>query len=84
MVFRLPTGPCPGQESNLQPPGFKPGRSSGWRTWASQWSRMELNHRFLGVGQVSWPLDHGTVTSGVTGNCTRISELRTRRRPVGP
>ena len=26
-----------------------------------QWSRMELNHRFLGVDQVSWPLDHGTV-----------------------
>ena len=22
---------------------------------------MELNHRFLGVDQVSWPLDHGTV-----------------------
>jgi hypothetical protein len=38
----------------------------------------------LGVGQVSWPLDHGTVTSGVIGNCTRISELRPRRRPVGP
>ena len=72
----LPTGPCPGQESNLQPPGFKPSRSSDWRTWASQWSRMESNHRFLGVGQVSWPLDYGTVhSSRVTGNRTRISEL---------
>ena len=28
-----------------------------------KWSRMESNHRFLGVGQVSWPLDHGTVVS---------------------
>ena len=61
MVVRLPTEPCPGRESNPQPPGFKPGRSSDWRTWACQWSRMELNHRFLGVGQVSWPLDHGAV-----------------------
>ena len=26
-----------------------------------QWSRMESNHRFLGVDQVSLPLDHGTV-----------------------
>ncbi len=26
---------------------------------------MELNHRFLGVGQVSWPLDHGTVIMSV-------------------
>ena len=25
------------------------------------WSRTELNHRFLGVDQASWPLDHGTV-----------------------
>src|SRR5271157_3671759 len=23
---------------------------------------MELNHRFLGVDQVSWPLDHGTMS----------------------
>ena len=80
----LPTRPCPGLESNRQPPGFKPSRSSDWRTWASQWSRMELNHRLLGVGQVSWPLDHGTVTSGVAGSHTRISTLRRWRRPVGP
>ena len=26
-----------------------------------KWSRMESNHRFLGVDQVSLPLDHGTV-----------------------
>jgi hypothetical protein len=26
-----------------------------------QWSRMELNHRFLGVDQVPLPLDHGTI-----------------------
>ena len=31
---------------------------------------MELNHRFLFVGQESLPLDHGTV-SGLTGNRTR-------------
>ena len=29
---------------------------------APQWSRMESNHRFLGVDQVSLPLDHGTVS----------------------
>ena len=52
---------CPEQESNPQPPGFKPSRSADWRTWAIKWSRMESNHRFLGVGQVSLPLDHGTV-----------------------
>jgi hypothetical protein len=26
----------PGWESNPQAPGFKPGRSAGWRTWASR------------------------------------------------
>ena len=26
----------------------------------AQWSRMESNHRFLGVDQASLPLDHGT------------------------
>ncbi len=29
--------------------------------YRAEWSRTELNHRFLGVGQASWPLDHGTV-----------------------
>ena len=61
----------PEQESNLQTladqrcasvPG--PSRSAGWRIWACrQWSRMESNHRFLDVTQVSLPLDHGTALS---------------------
>ena len=40
VVCQLPTEPCqlvtqcPEQESNLQTPGFKPSRSSSWRTWA--------------------------------------------------
>ena len=29
--------------------------------YRAKWSRMESNHRFLGVDQVSLPLDHGTV-----------------------
>ena len=44
---------------------------------------MELNHRFLGVGQVSWPLDHGTVTGGVTGSRTRISSRVDGQVPEG-
>ncbi len=28
--------------------------------YSLQWSRMELNHRFLDVSQASLPLDHGT------------------------
>lgn len=79
--------------------GCLPSRAQGWsrtdnRLGLSQaalpigvpgrkWSRMELNHRFLGVGQASWPLDHGTVASGVTGSRTRISSVRSWRRPVG-
>ena len=51
----------PRRESNPQTFGFQPSRSADvWRTWA-KWSRTELNHRFLGVDQVSLPLDHGTV-----------------------
>ena len=74
----------PEQESNLQTLGFKPSRSAGWRIWACrQWSRMESNHRFLHVTQVSSPLDHGTVLSGLTGSCTRIFGVRGRCLPVG-
>jgi hypothetical protein len=29
-----PRADCPGWESNPHSPGFKPGRSAGWRTWA--------------------------------------------------
>ncbi len=61
----------PEQESNLQTLADQrcasvpePSRSAGWRIWeCRQWSRMESNHRFLNVTQVSSPLDHGTVFS---------------------
>ncbi len=44
-----------------------------------------MNHRFLGVDQASWPLDHGAVRfSGGTESRTRISSVRSWRRPVGP
>ena len=68
----MPTEPLscqyPEQDSNLQTLADQrcasvpePSRSAGWRIWACrQWSRMESNHRFLGVNQVSLPLDHGT------------------------
>ena len=42
-------------------PGSKPRWSAGCLP-SRQWSRMESNHRFLGVDQVSLPLDHGTVS----------------------
>lgn len=53
-----------------------------------KWSRMESNHRFLVVSQMSSPLDHGTGlaaahdASGPTGNCTRIAGLQDRNLPV--
>ena len=46
--------------SDRPSPGSKPRWSAGCLP-EPQWSRMESNHRFLGVDQVSLPLDHGTV-----------------------
>ncbi len=54
-------------ESNRAPPrsgGRIPGSKPRWSAGclpSRKWSRMESNHRFLGVDQVSLPLDHGTV-----------------------
>ena len=42
---------------------------------------MESNHRFLFVRQVSSPLDHGTLLSGLTGIRTRIFDVRSPGAP---
>jgi hypothetical protein len=90
---KLPTGPCPGPESNLQPPATTaarrcpsqaalpigvPGQSSsspGWSRTIVSWVWTKCRCRWT-TGLCYW--------SGVTGNRTRISGLRSRRRPVGP
>ena len=78
--------------SNSFVPG--PERLSRRQVLANVW-RMDANHRYLGVGQGSLPLDHGTIICSRGGNRThnlspgsrpgRFANLRTRpiklRRP---
>jgi hypothetical protein len=62
-----------------------------------QWSRMESNHRFLGVDQVSSPLDHGTVflkwshreshpdfqRAMLASSCWTMTPCQSQRKPWG-
>jgi hypothetical protein len=72
---------CPEQNLNLHPLGFKPNRSAVGVPGQVVPSGVEPLLPGCEPGVV--PLDHGT-ESGLTGNRTRISCVRSKRLPVGP
>ena len=77
---------CPEQDSNLQPRGFKASRSAELAYLGRSspgWTRTTGRHL---VGVLPLTLGHRTVScfSGPTGSRTRISSVRSWRRPVGP